>query len=897
MDTRKKIPFWFALLTSLTLISACGGGGSETPAVPSNQSPNASISVPDIVGQLAEVTLDASASSDQDGSITEYEWEQVSGTDVTLSDTNQAVVTFSAPAEASAQMQFRVTVTDDDGARSSSTATVTTNTPPLADAGSDKQIVETQSVELSGSQSSDVDENVVSYNWRQLSGPMASIASPSEETTDVVAPVVDVDTELVFELTVADEFETSSNDTVTIIVLANQAPIVEMAFPLDGGRFEGSEISVSGKVIDDRDLSQNTVTISTSQTDLTTSVDENGHFSIDLALDSSVADTIISVTAEDNISESSLTENINLRNQPLITKGRMAMHPVKANTALFIEDTFGQNRIYEINLESGTTRTVFEQQDSIFGQVLDVKVDLANNRLLIKAFSGDYYFTAVDLENYSFARLVPNELDGQITIGYGRDFALIPDSDEVLIADSENGVLIKASLASGNRQIVSGPELGTGLSFSENIIPFVSESGEWIVLDTALQTTFSIEPETGNRSIIGEIGRGLFGGSKVLDESRQKIISVSVFDSRVRILDIQTGEVETLLNLNDRFDATSAWQVLHDELDDRYIIMQFGENSGQSDIDNIISIDPDTLSSEVLFDDYVGQRSKVKINGDIVFDQQNKRLFGISNQDVIYSFDPETLSTQIVSQNNSGDLIELESLFRIALNPRSGDLYATEWSTQTIVSIDPETGQKALVLDLSQSDEYQTSSVVDIDFSDDGESLYILLRDENQQFSLVSYAIAGSDITLVTNNQVGSNSRFIQPFTISVNDGVIYVADHGTGATSTVSVQEVDIETGDTRIISQGAINSSIYIEPIAALNKLLVAESGNMRLVDIETGQIETLSFHNNDLKIGRGRTAQFRDIAVDFSTSRVFAVDSANEILFAVDINTGDRIVLQRQ
>lgn len=897
MDSHNKIPFWFALLSSSMLISACGGGGSDAPAVPSNQSPIVRISVPDLVGQSAEVTLDASASNDQDGNITEYEWEQVSGIDVMLSDTNQAVVTFEAPAEASAQMQFRVTLTDDDGATSNSTVTVTTNAPPLADAGVDKQIIETQSAELTGVLSSDVDENVASYNWRQLSGPLASIDSPFEVTTNVVAPVVDVDTELVFELTVADEFETSSNDTVTLLVLANQAPIVEMAFPLNGGRFEGNVISVSGKVSDDRDLSQNTVTISTSQTDLTTTVDESGHFSIDLSLDSSVADTIISVTAEDNINESSLTENINLRNEPLITKGRMAMHPTKANTALFVEDTYGQNRVYEINLGSGTTRTVFEEQESIFGQVLDLKVDLANNRLLIKAFSGDYSFTAIDLEDYSFTKLVPSELDGQITIGYGRDFALIPGGDDVLIADTENGVLIKANLASGNREIISGPEVGTGLSFSEDITPFVTESGDWIVLDSTLKTSFSIDPETGNRSIIGEIGSGLSVGSKVLDESRQKIISVHVFDPRVRILDIQTGEVETLLNLNDRFDATSPWQLLYDELEDRYIVMQYGENTRQDDIDNIISIDPDSLASEVLFNDYVGQRNNVKINGDIVFDQQSKRLFGISNQDVVHSFDPETLSTQIVSQNNPGDVIEFESLSRIALNPQSGGLYVTERSTQTIVSIDPETGQKAVALDLAQSDEYQTSNAVDIDFSEDGESLYVLLRDENQQFSLVSYAIAGGEIALVTNNQVGTNSRFIQPFSISVNDGVIFVADHGAGGTSSVTIQEVDIETGNTRIVSQGAINSSIYIEPMAELNKLLVAESGNMRLIDIETGEVETLSFHSNDLKIGRGRKVQFGNIAVDFSTSRVFAVDGANEILFAVDINTGDRIAIQRQ
>lgn len=889
------LPFLFTFL----LMTACGGGGggNDAPVLPSNQSPNVTVSAPSVVAMLAEVTLDAGSSTDQDGSISSYQWEQLSGTDVTLSDTTLAVVTFDAPNEASVVMQFRVTVTDNEGSSSNSTVTVTTNTPPLADAGVDTQVIETKSVELSGAQSSDPDENIVSYSWRQLSGVPTPITSSSQKTASIVAPEVEIDTELVFELIVEDEFDTSSIDTVTVFVLANQAPIVEVFFPLDGARYEGNEISVSGKVTDDRDVSQNTVTISTNEAQVIATVDENGLFSVDFPLDSSIPDTDISITAEDNINETSLAKHLNLRNEPLITKGRMVMHPSRVNIALFIDDTYKQNRVYEIDLMLGTTKIVFEEEESEFGQVLDVKVDVANNRLLVNGFARGYSFTAIDLENYSYTKLVPTELDGQITIGYSWTFSVIPGGDEVLIADNQNGVLVKADLTSGSRNIVSGPEVGTGLSFTENIVPIVTDAGDWIVLDTSQQTTFLVDQETGNRTVLGSIGGGLYSGSKVLDESRQKVVSVRINDPLVRILDLKTGEVETLLNLQERFDSSSVWQVLHDELSDRYILMQFGDNSGDKDIDNVVSIDPETLETEVLFDGYVGQGEKIKINGEVVFDPQRKRLYGISDLNSVYSFDPETLSTQIVSQNDSGDVIEFQSLSRIALNPQSGSLYVTDRLAQSIVSIAPDTAQKTMIWDISQSDEYQTSVAQDIDFSKNGELMYVLLKSADAEFSLVSYSLASSEIALITNNQVGNNSSFIQPNSISVKGDVVYIADDGTGATSSITIQEINIETGNTEIITRGTINSSVYIETMPELNNLLVTESGNLRLIDIETGNVEILSFPRADFRVGRGPQAYFQYFTVDFSTSTIYAVDPINEILFSTDINSGDRLILQRQ
>lgn len=61
-----------------------------------------------------EVTLDASASADVDGDTVSFAWSQTAGETVTLSATNAATVTFTAP-ESAQQLTFQLVVTDSKG--------------------------------------------------------------------------------------------------------------------------------------------------------------------------------------------------------------------------------------------------------------------------------------------------------------------------------------------------------------------------------------------------------------------------------------------------------------------------------------------------------------------------------------------------------------------------------------------------------------------------------------------------------------------------------------------------------------------------------------------------------------------------------------------------------------
>lgn len=88
---------------------------------------------------LNTVTLDASGSSDPYGIITSYEWTQIAGTAVTLSDNTAINPTFTVPEVASPgeDLQFQLTVTDNRGLSGTDNVTISVLWAYLDDFSSD----------------------------------------------------------------------------------------------------------------------------------------------------------------------------------------------------------------------------------------------------------------------------------------------------------------------------------------------------------------------------------------------------------------------------------------------------------------------------------------------------------------------------------------------------------------------------------------------------------------------------------------------------------------------------------------------------------------------------------------------------------------------------------------
>ena len=115
---------YLLLVLIITLLSlfGCGGGGGGSGG-DSNASPSANAGPDKFTPGQTLVTLDGTGSSDSDGSIASYSWNQLSGTIVTLNGDDTDTPSFTAPV-LSAVLIFRLTVTDNEGASSNDEVTV-----------------------------------------------------------------------------------------------------------------------------------------------------------------------------------------------------------------------------------------------------------------------------------------------------------------------------------------------------------------------------------------------------------------------------------------------------------------------------------------------------------------------------------------------------------------------------------------------------------------------------------------------------------------------------------------------------------------------------------------------------------------------------------------------------
>jgi len=211
----------------LTVTDAAGLSGSATDTI-FVINPNASIppvanggNYTTVLFPQTSITLNASGSYAPNGAIETYSWSELSGpTKAVIA--SPATVTTSINNLRRGTYKFGLTVTDNLDSVGRDTIQVLVidplpNIPPVARAGADQTIsLPVDSVVLNGSASSDTDGIIVSYHWRQLSGPSQSSLSNANAVTTTAGNLVAGIYQ--FELAVQDDSSAIARDTVAINV-------------------------------------------------------------------------------------------------------------------------------------------------------------------------------------------------------------------------------------------------------------------------------------------------------------------------------------------------------------------------------------------------------------------------------------------------------------------------------------------------------------------------------------------------------------------------------------------------------------------------------------------------------------------------------------------------------
>ena len=197
-----------------------------------NDPPMADAGPDQTVNEENMVMLNGSNSTDPEGDKLFYRWKQVAGPSVTLSDPTADKPKFKAPnvAPSGAALTFELTLNDSLGLKDTDEITVNVtgdNDPPTANAGPDQTVNEDSSdvVVLNGARSSDPDDGIESYLWKQTAGPAVTLSDPKADRPNFATPnVFPVGISLTFELTVTDVGGLQSVDTTIVNVTGDNDP-------------------------------------------------------------------------------------------------------------------------------------------------------------------------------------------------------------------------------------------------------------------------------------------------------------------------------------------------------------------------------------------------------------------------------------------------------------------------------------------------------------------------------------------------------------------------------------------------------------------------------------------------------------------------------------------------
>ena len=229
------------------------GAGTANQAPASNAGTDRTITLP-----TSSASLVGTGSTDADGTIASYQWQQMSGPSTsTLSATNTASITVSNLQ--AGVYTYRLTVTDNDGATDTDNVTVTVNAAPpnqapVANAGTNRTVtLPTSTSNLTGS-GTDADGTIASYRWQQLTGPSASTLS-STTTANITVSNLQAGV-YTYRLTVTDNDGATATDDVTVTVNSapNQAPVANagvnrtITLPTNSVNITGSGTDADGTI-------------------------------------------------------------------------------------------------------------------------------------------------------------------------------------------------------------------------------------------------------------------------------------------------------------------------------------------------------------------------------------------------------------------------------------------------------------------------------------------------------------------------------------------------------------------------------------------------------------------------------------------------------------------------
>ncbi len=897
------------------VLAGCGGGGggngdSQPPPAPQNRAPTANAGADQAVTEGTSVTLDASASTDADGTISSYAWTQTDGTAVTLSGGDTSLARFDPPlSETQYELEFEVTVTDDDGATATAATTVTVNPgqAPVADAGVDIEVVETDPVTLAGS-GDDADGTVTGFAWVQTAGPAVALNGAESATATFTAPAVAAITNLEFQLTVIDNLMDAGSDAVTIVVNPNEPPELAVHFPCAGCRHYGAPLAATGSAMAGADNAfvmpldgvQN-VNVSTGNPATNALVQDDGKWiAQNVPLNVVNDDVQVVINATDEFGETS-SEAFTMPSAPTFVSLLYAPVPGAPGHGFLYETGNFAERLFKVEFSSGSYTRIRQSVTEFDAPAVGgLVVDPAGTRVYVNETAG----AIVAIDSTSGDRSVVSD---DVT-GSGPAFdtpdllAIDADDNRLVIFDSGLSALLVVDLATGNRTIVAdNGSVGIGPNFDSIFDIAVDAANNVAYLEEAPNDYLAVNLVTGDRSLLPQSGETIVSSTYIdYDPARGRLAAVDSFNGNVYTIDIPLGE--RLLLSDNAADPTWSTgrprQLVVDANLDRYVINDFGAAVSGEDSDRLVAVDPDSGVRSLAFADSRGSGPTPEGGATLALDAGAGLLYVASavSRNVIV-VDIATGDRELLSSNALGSGPMFETPRDIVLDEDNDRLLVVDAESDLLLAVDRQNGNRVIVSGglIGAGTAFSAPVAVEPDY-DNGR---VFVIDEGLA-AVVEVELANGNRTVLSDNS-DSGPTLVETGGLALDsaNGRLLATENQGGATIDTRVLGIDLVTGDRVELSGATTGGGPLLNLLQDLVLLdggdfaVVSGGSRFYLVELASGDRQLLT----SATAGIGETMRNSpSIAYDPERDVFYTWSTSHDALFQVDVFTGARVTVSK-
>ncbi|WP_193163787.1 PKD domain-containing protein [Microbulbifer hainanensis] len=893
-------------------LAACGGGGGGgsdsgggNSGGTSNTPPSADAGSDYSLVSSASIELNGNGSSDSDGTITQYMWKQVSGPQqLTIDNATNGLATATVEPFYMGEQEyvFEVEVTDDDGAIDTDTVTIIllpVAVAPSASAGPDREIAVSERVDLDGSGSSDLNDDIISYAWKQISGPAVSIEYSDQSVAYFTAP--DAESSVTMELTVTDSAGNTATDTVTYTAV--QVAVILDFPPTDQTVFYGKTLDLKGRV-QAPSLDQRSLVVAFDGTYVNGAIAANGTWSAAIPFTGRSVGKYpmrVELSSANPNDGRVYSASTSVDYHPLLNNFRTTEYKNGKLLALSGGNTEGL-KLFEIDSATDTLDVLYENTD-ISNQLGSVTYDPGTDTVyFIEAVLN--VVMAIDLGSKTLSTISG---DG---IGSGPSFSqlvssnieIAPDSSVLHVFDSALQALIEVNIADGNRSVLSqGGTVGAGTGF-ENAYLSVTDFANgkaYVYDDRSPDYIYRVDLETGDRVVMpNSVGPTMnLAKAMWLDKSNGKLLITGLVigetDNVIVEVDVETGDKRALPIVSGDVKFLSPIDIFRVAGDTDYTLT----DSDSYDAWNaVFQVAPDTGARTQVFRDEVGIGNIPRDLMGLAVDFDNRIAYAADYRaDSVLAINMDNGDRTFVYGSGVGSGPALNNPSRLAYDKLTKKLYVWSVDGGNIVKIDPDTSVGTAFL--SGADDSSINNIASLQIDSARGLLYYSRFHDG---AIYQVDVDSKEISVVTGSARGDGNLMESVPAISLAPGGEKLFASNDSASGLDSLVAIDVATGDRTVVVD---SNDIYVSYQGWLGQLSrVSPDGNIyaanngRVYAIDTSSGDWL-MKSGDLSIGDGLEL-FGVYGLDLDEERdiLYLVTGRYDSLMAIEPDSGDRVTVSR-